>query len=614
VSRWTILKTALFVGILLLFTCMQFGLTGLGNAQSDRPIVKRFKIPASPEVDNSSTPSTGPVVMRFKVPLYAAADTHGTSSATAEDQFKTSQKEPVPESPALNLSEAPAEGAKGQNSETAPTGSPDATKPAAPVFLSPELKQGIQQYKEENFEEAVEILEQERRRHPDSSIAAFFLGMAYKQIMDYTKALENLQAAVSLPPRIKEALIELVDVLVILEDYEKAQTWLDVAEKQGIAPGKTAFLKGELYSRQNQCEDAVKAFEKAKAIDPSYQQAAEFKIALCYLKSQKLKAAQERLKASILLAPQSDMAEFARHYQDMVQAQIEQARPLQATISINGQHNSNLLTTPKDVAYRSGEDPLDSYALLTSLRLYYTPIFKGPWLFSGQLATTSTLNDERSTSRDALSTSISAVPGYNFGSFTLNLAATYDYSLLRDPGYDDYMQAFSIGPLLRMSLRQRHILEFFAGYAQTDYLQPPTSNEEDRDAQALSAYINWMWLFSDASLFNLRYEFIDEDTDGLLWVNSGHKILSSVTIPLIDSVSLQLSGIAYIQDFKHNHTLLNNQDKRRNETYTASVGLFWDINRKTRLLGSYTYNRAYSNIGYYDYDQDLFSVGIEYRF
>jgi len=97
-------------------------------------------------------------------------------------------------------------------------------------------------------------------------------------------------------------------------------------------------------------------------------------------------------------------------------------------------------------------------------------------------------------------------------------------------------------------------------------------------------------------------------------VNSGHKILSSVTIPLIDSVSLQLSGIAYIQDFKHNHTLLNNQDKRRNETYTASVGLFWDINRKTRLLGSYTYNRAYSNIGYYDYDQDLFSVGIEYRF
>lgn len=614
VNRWTILKLTLFAGIILLATCLQFGLIGLGHAQPDKQVVKRFKIPTSPSENANNSSSTRLIVARSKVPLYAAADTHITSSTSFQNQTKTAVKERGTEPSSLTLAEAPIAQGKEQNTGTAPEGPPDTTKPKTPIFLSPVLKEGIQQYKEENFEEAIEILEQERRRHPDSSIAAFFLGMAYKQTMDYTKALENLKASASLPPRIKEAVIELVDVLLILKDYEQAQTWLDVADNQNIDPGKIAFLKGELYSRQNRCEEAAQVFEKAQTINPSYRQAAEFKVALCYLKAQKLKAAQERLKASILLNPQSDMAEFARHYQDMIQARIERERPLQATISVNGQHNSNLLTTPKDVPYRSGEDPLDSYGLATSLRMYYTPNFKGPWLFSGQLSTTSSLNNERPTSRDSLSTSVSLVPGYNFGLYTLNLAVSYDYSLLRNPGYDDYMQAVSIGPLLRMSLGQRHVLELFAGYAKTDYIQPPTQPEEDRDVQTLSAYISWIWLFTDASLFNLRYEYIDEDADGIWWVNTGHKVSGSVTIPLIDNVSLQVSGLAYIQDFKNNHTLLNNQEPRRNETSTASAGIFWDINRKTRLLGSYTYNRAYSNIGYYDYDQEIYTVGIEYRF
>lgn len=598
-SRYTILKLVMFAGILLFLTCLQFGLLRLGYAQAVRPIVERFKLPAS--TGSASITRSGETLEAFceaRIPepsaFYLAA-----ASASGPKREAEQKADAVPAVSPQN--KAPAE-------------SSDNQAPAVPYILYPELQEGIRQYKEENFEEAIEILEQECGRHPDSSLTAFFLGMAYKQVMNYTKALENLQIAVGLTPRIKEALIELVDVAMILEDFEKAQKWLAVAESQGIAPGKTFFLKGELYARLNRCEEAAKVFEKAQALDPSYRQAAELKIALCYIKTQEFKAAQERLKASILLNPQSDMAEFARHYQDMVQARIEQARPLQATISVYGQHNTNLLTTPKDTAYRSGEDPLDSNALVTSLRLYYAPNLEAPWLFSGQLAANSSLNDERSTSRDSLSTSISVVPGYNFGRYTINLAATYDYSWLRNPSYASYVESFSLGPLVRIPIGQRHMLEFFAGYALSDYLQPPTQPEEDRDAQALSAYISWIWMFADNSLFNLRYEFIDEDTDGIWWVNTGHKLSGSVTIPLIDSVSLQVSGVAFIQDFKHNHTLLNNQDQRRNETYTASAGIFWDINRKTRLVGQYTYNRAYSNIGYYDYDQELFMAGIEYRF
>ena len=65
---------------------------------------------------------------------------------------------------------------------------------------SPIIKKGIDEYKDESYEEAIVTLAQARKEDPGSSVAAFFLGMAYKQTMDYGKALENLLDAVTLAP------------------------------------------------------------------------------------------------------------------------------------------------------------------------------------------------------------------------------------------------------------------------------------------------------------------------------------------------------------------------------------------------------------------------------
>jgi len=141
------------------------------------------------------------------------------------------------------------------------------------------LKKGIEQYKEENYEEAVEILKKAREEDPASSTAAFFLGLAYKQVTDYPSAAVNLRDAVTLTPKIKEALVELIDVLLQLDELEEARQWIETAEKENIAPPKTAFLKGLLLKKEEKNLEAVKSFEKAKSLDKSLSQAAEFQIA-----------------------------------------------------------------------------------------------------------------------------------------------------------------------------------------------------------------------------------------------------------------------------------------------------------------------------------------------
>jgi len=55
------------------------------------------------------------------------------------------------------------------------------------------LEKGIEEYKAENYEEAIDILLAVRYEQPASSIAAFYLGLTYKQMREYKLAERNLR-------------------------------------------------------------------------------------------------------------------------------------------------------------------------------------------------------------------------------------------------------------------------------------------------------------------------------------------------------------------------------------------------------------------------------------
>jgi len=474
------------------------------------------------------------------------------------------------------------------------------------------LKEGIKQYKEENYEEAFEILTKARIQDPGSSPAAFFLGLTYKQMMNYSKALENFRDAVTLKPQIKEALVELIDLAIQLGKFEEAKKWIGVAEEEKIFETKIAFLKAQLLVKEGSYLKAIEAFEKAKSLDKSLAQAVDFQVALCYMKLKQLKKAKELFQAAIIQDPETDMATFARQYQDMVEQRIALERPFRITLGVSGNYNNNLLSNPNDHEYTSGSMNEEVYFTSPSLRINYTPAIKSPWLFTAQYALSGSFHDKFSTTRDTISNSISIVPGYNFGRFTLNLATTYSYSMLRDPSQKEYSDSLSVGPMLRMALAQNQMLELFGGYSRKEYFQPPSREEEDKDSTGYNAYISWICMLKGTFL-NLKYEYIFEDTDGVWWDNKGHKFSANVVIPLFDKVKLQLSSQVFLQDYKNNHILLDN-NQREDETYTGSLGLTWEFMKNTSLITQFTKTRVDSNIGYYEYEQGLYSAGLEYRY
>ena len=477
---------------------------------------------------------------------------------------------------------------------------------------SPIIKKGIDEYKDESYEEAIVTLAQARKEDPGSSVAAFFLGMAYKQTMDYGKALENLLDAVTLAPRIKEALIEVVDVSLQLKKIDTAKKWIGVAEKENIFPAKIAFLKGLILTQEGKNKEAAESFTKAKSIDPKIAQAADIQIALTYMKDRRLNDAKKSFESAIMSDPQSDLAGFARQYLDSVEQRILAEKPFRFTLGVYGQYDDNVVLKPNDQTFATGITNEGSLVLNSSFRVNYVPILTGPWLFSAQYAVGSSLHDKNRHSHDSLSNSISITPGYNFGEFAIYLATNYNHAMVRSPSYKGYSGSFSTGPLLRMAIKGDQLLEVFSGYTNTKYFQPALAPEEDRDERGYRSYISWLWLFKKDYFLNLRFQADKQDTDGQNWANSTFGFSVNYAMPVYENVKLQLSGQINKQDFDNRNTFF---DKTREDTlYTFSGGFSWDWRKNTTLIIQYTGMRSDSNIGMYDYTRNMYTLGMEYRF
>lgn len=441
--------------------------------------------------------------------------------------------------------------------------------------------------------------------------------MTYKVQSEYSNALPHLTDAVTLKPPIREALVELIDVLYRLDRIEEANQWLSVAERDGIFPAKTAFLRGMALAKQGKYSEAVVAFEKAKAQDKAYIQAADFQIGIAYMMERRYKLAAERFRAAVIQDPVSDLATYARRYQTMVENRAWIERPVRLTVNILGQYDSNMLQEP--YAYPGLPDAGEEkgLAMLNTLRVDVAPIMPGSWLFNAGYALSSSLHEKNSTSHDFLVNHFSVAPGYNFGRFAVNIAASYTHALKRDPSYARYSDRFGVGPLVRVMLTEKkdQILEFYAGFQKKHYFKAPWLRDEDQNAEGLESHVSWMKLYESGAILIVKYGYGTDNADGNNWSNRGHRFGVNGILPLREKLKLQLGGEIRREDYQNESTIAAfGRKTRRDTTYTGTAGLIWDLNRNISLMLQYTGIRTDSNIFLYDFGRQVYSAGAELRF
>jgi tetratricopeptide (TPR) repeat protein len=472
------------------------------------------------------------------------------------------------------------------------------------------LEKGIEQYKSENYEEAVDILANARKEQPDSSVAAFYLGITYKQLREYRLAEKNLRDAIQLTPPVKDAYLELAEVLFVLEQLNEAEGWALKSEQEGIKTANAVFMRGLILAKRDRTDEAVDAFNKAKVLDKALSQSADFQIAMAQIKKQSFEDARKSFSAIQEIDPTSELASFAKEYERSLTRTLDMYKPWRFSFGVAYQYDDNVILKPTtDIPGVEITGERDS-SIIATLGVIYSPRLKGPFFLNCQYNLYTDTYFAVNT-HNLVTHTISVNPGVNFQKGFVSAPLSYSHIWVHG---GEYMGVLSMKPALQFAFNPSNIGRISLGYEKRELLKAPIDSDEDRDGNVFSASAGYIHPFAQGrGLFNALYEFTYDNTDGKNWDNTGNRFSLGLLLPsLIWKTNLILSGDVFLQDYKNTHTVFEKQ--RRDNTYTVSANLVREIVRGLYMNLQYSYTRADSNITVYDYDRNIYTAGIEYRF
>lgn len=475
--------------------------------------------------------------------------------------------------------------------------------------ISPTLERGITQYKHENYDEALTTLKKAREEAPTSTLAAYYLGLTYKQLQNYKEALAGLRDAVTYSPKIKGALIELIDCLYQLGQLDEAKRWIGEAEKEGIRPAQAAFLKGLVLIKDGNAKDAIAAFEDAKNLDKSMTQACDYQIGVAHLKGKKFKDARRAFEEVVLVDPSSNMANFANEYMKAIEKREEVMRPLKLTFGVAWQYDDNVVLKPDDTSIAVDiADKADSREVYTGNAEYDYRFndrlgVKGQYFF--YYAKQNNLGFY-----DLVSNTFAIQPSVYFKNSLLTFPCAYNYLLVNDKAY---LSQVTTSGIYNFMVGTWNMGQVFIKYQNKDYLWEPSTPDENRDANDLGGGAGWYFFFAkNKGFLNIRYALNKEETKGNNWDYLGNRASATALIPIFDKLNWTISGDMFLQDFLNTHTIYNVH--RKDTVYTLSTLLAYKFFKESEIQFQYTYVKDTSNISIYDYTRNIFSVGVEAKF
>lgn len=141
---------------------------------------------------------------------------------------------------------------------------------------TPELTRAIEDYKSGEFGAVLSKLVYLDDDGTKSALGAYYLGLTYKELLIYDKAVLFLKEAAWHKTPVKEAFFSLAEIYFDLGRPYDALGQIENAEEAGVRPAHTAYLKGLILMSQSKHFEAITVFDRAKVLDPGLGGAVEY--------------------------------------------------------------------------------------------------------------------------------------------------------------------------------------------------------------------------------------------------------------------------------------------------------------------------------------------------
>jgi arylsulfatase A-like enzyme/Tfp pilus assembly protein PilF len=152
------------------------------------------------------------------------------------------------------------------SSESDREGGPD---PKERIGIANLLYEALVDMEQDQFREAVPILEQVLEQEPNTPIAFLQLGRAYMSLREFQKAVTPLRSLVEMQPDDAFARYELGCALVKSGNWDDALPHFEAAVSKVTGSSMMHFYLALVYQRTSRMDDAAKEFQSALRLDPN---------------------------------------------------------------------------------------------------------------------------------------------------------------------------------------------------------------------------------------------------------------------------------------------------------------------------------------------------------
>ncbi|MBI5212251.1 MAG: tetratricopeptide repeat protein [Nitrospirae bacterium] len=491
------------------------------------------------------------------------------------------------------------------------------------------FEKGIAEFKAENYEEALVFFEKAHKEKSDDPRITSYLGLTHREIQNFSEAVKFFKETLRLDPKAADVKFMLADVLFGMGNYEEALAVTNTAIKEKIRLPQSNYLKGLILLKLKRSAEAIAAFNKAKELDKSLAQQADFQIASAYVQEREFKKAGTIFKGLITVDPTSDWALFSKDYLEAIE---KIPPPYRIILKVGIHYDDNVLANPMDqnlVDITKQEDWKRTYSLLGE----YTIYSKGQWNIKASYSLDITKHHEKNYlkkdppekvfSQDTVGHTVSLMPSYNTETTITSLLLSYS---LTEVDYLKYKDSFTVNPSFTFLIKGNNLGQAYFKYRRDEYAWDYNKRKygsylnraEDRDADNFALGIGYIYTFKEGhGLLNVKAEGEINDADGWNWDYTGTKLSAGVLYPFVDNkLKFNVYGEWYRQNYHNVHSVYKKipRNTRKDDSYTVQTTLTYNILKPMDISLGYAYGHTLSNISVYEYRKNVYSLTVEYRF
>jgi Flp pilus assembly protein TadD len=491
------------------------------------------------------------------------------------------------------------------------------------------MSKGIAEFGRGHYDVAASMFERARDAKPDDLEAADYLGQTYLRLKRNREAESLFREIVKKDSKAAPAWLGLGIARSQQGQYQEALEALGYAEQLDPKNPLVYFYQGLVAQELKSFDQAPELFSRAMALSPDLTPSARYYTGISYYQRGLIERAQKEFEAAIASGvPESELARSARTVLQQQTAVPKGPKQWDLNLSVSGQYDSNVVLLPIGTQPPGGAVGIsqkDDFRTAIYARAEYRPIQTDVWT-SGVTYGLYQSFHQKLTRFDVQDHSPSVFVQRQIGPVQARVQYVFDYVQV---GHSPYLFAHVIQPIFTIAEGNSLFTQLQFRYQHKDFQDDLFAGNSFRDGENwLGGVTQYAYFANGTSHVRLGYTYDMDRTGGgdptvatpgvpsnADWAYKAHRLSLGLGIPEVWTLKPAVAFDYYRQQYDNPNSLSATGTTVRRDTvlfFTASIGR--PITDWLSIAAEYNYTRDQSNIQFFDYSRNIYSVTLSGRF